>query len=78
VPTDLADQLNESKEFQFTLNQAWKSKLYQAVRKATRELEIKISGLHRLCSSSLMKILSQLSLQFRIDIQSPNGYRYFL
>jgi hypothetical protein len=34
LPADLAEQLNESKEFQFTPKQAWKSKFYQAVRKA--------------------------------------------
>jgi hypothetical protein len=36
LPADLADQLNESKEFLFTPNQAWKSKFYQAVRLAPR------------------------------------------
>lgn len=51
LPVNLADQLNESKEFLFTPNQAWKSKFYQAVRKAARELGIKISGLHRLRSN---------------------------
>ncbi len=51
LPVDLAEQLNESKEFLFTPNQAWKSKFYQAVRKAARELGIKISGLHRLRSN---------------------------
>ena len=47
---DLAEQLNESKEYLFTPNQSWKSKLYQAMRKAARALSIKISGLHRLRS----------------------------
>ena len=51
LPADLAEQLNESKEYLFTPNQAWKSKLYQEVRKAARELGIKISGLHRLRSN---------------------------
>ena len=51
LPADLADQLNESKEFLFTPNQAWKSKFYQIVRQAARELGIKVSGLHRLRSN---------------------------
>ena len=51
LPEDLSDQLNESKEFLFTPNQAWKSKLYQEVRQAARELGIKVSGLHRLRSN---------------------------
>ncbi len=51
LPADLAEQLNESKEFLFTPNQSWKSAFYQAVRKAARALGIKISGLHRLRSS---------------------------
>jgi len=51
LPEDLAEQLNESKEYLFTPNQAWKSKFYQTVRKAARALGIKISGLHRLRSN---------------------------
>ena len=51
LPVDLADQLNESKEFLFAPNQAWNSKLYLVVRQAARELGIKVSGLHRLRSN---------------------------
>jgi integrase len=51
LPADLAEKLNTSKEFLFTPNQAWKSKFYQAVRKAARALGIKVSGLHRFRSN---------------------------
>lgn len=51
LPAHLAEQLNTSKEFLFTPSQFWKSAFYQAVRKAARELGIKVSGLHRLRSN---------------------------
>ena len=60
LTADLADQLNESKEFLFTLNQAWKRKLYQVVRQAARELGIKVSGLHRLRSNYVQDKYLQL------------------
>lgn len=63
----LADQLNESKEFLFTPNQAWKSKFYQAVRKAARELGIKISGLHRLRSNYAQAKYLSLRIKGKAD-----------
>ena len=51
LPADLAEQLNTSKEFLFVPKQSWKSKFYQSVRTAARELGIKISGIHRLRSN---------------------------
>jgi integrase len=51
LPAHLAEQLNTSKPFLFTPSQSWKSAFYQAVRKAARELGIKVSGLHRLRSN---------------------------
>ena len=48
VPADLAGKLETSKQYLFTPNSAWKSKFYQTVREATRELGITVSGLHRL------------------------------
>ena len=40
--------MKSSCRHKFIPNQAWKSAFYQAVRQATRELGITISGLHRL------------------------------
>ncbi len=51
LPAHLVEQLNTSKEFLFTPSQSWKFAFYQAVRKAARELGIKVSGLHRLRSN---------------------------
>jgi len=67
LPADLAEQLNESKEFLFTPNQAWKSKFYQAVRKAARELGIKISGLHRLRSNYAQAKYLSLRIKGKAD-----------
>ena len=63
LPADLAEQLNESKEYLFTSNQAWKSKFYQAVRKAARDLGIKVSGIHRLRSNYAQQKYSKLRKQ---------------
>jgi len=70
LPADLAEQLNESKEYLFTPNQSWKSKLYQAVRKAARELGIKISGLHRLRSDYAQDKYLELRKQGKTDRQA--------
>jgi integrase len=67
LPADLAEQLNESKEFLFTPNQAWKSKLYQTVRKAARELGLKISGLHRLRSNYAQEKYRNLRAKGKTD-----------
>ncbi len=67
LPADLAEQLNESKEFLFTPNQAWKSKFYQTVRKAARELGIKISGLHRLRSNYAQAKYLSLRIKGKAD-----------
>ena len=48
IPADLAEKLDVSKQYLFTPNRAWKSDLYRAVRTATRQLGITVSGLHRL------------------------------
>lgn len=63
---DLTKQLNESRGFLFTPNQAWKRKLYQVVRQATGELGIKISGLHRLRSNDAQGKYLELRKQGRI------------
>ena len=48
IPANLAEKLDTSRQYLFIPNRAWKSGFYQAVRRATRELSITISGLHRL------------------------------
>ncbi|MCX6083176.1 MAG: site-specific integrase [Chloroflexi bacterium] len=70
LPVDLAEQLNESKEYLFTPNQAWKSKFYQAVRKAARALGIKISGLHRLRSNYAQDKYTKLRAKGLTDRQA--------
>jgi integrase len=70
LPADLAEQLNESREFLFTPNQAWKSKLYQVVRKAARELGIKVSGLHRLRSNYAQNKYTKLRREGQTDRQA--------
>ena len=70
LPADLAEQLNESKEYLFTPNQAWKSKFYQAVRKAARALGIKISGLHRLRSNYAQDKYTKLRAKGLTDRQA--------
>ncbi|MCX6068023.1 MAG: hypothetical protein NT121_20100 [Chloroflexi bacterium] len=70
LPADLVEQLNESKEYLFTPNQAWKSKFYQAVRKAARALGIKISGLHRLRSNYAQEKYTKLRAKGLTDRQA--------
>ena len=48
LPADLKAKLNPSMQYLFTPNQAWKSDFYRAVRKAAQELDIQVSGIHRL------------------------------
>ncbi len=59
--------MNNSKEFLFTPNQAWKSKFYQAVRQAACELGIKISGLHRLRSNYAQEKYRNLRTKGKAD-----------
>jgi integrase len=70
LPADLAEQLNESKEFLFTPNQTWKSKFYQAMRKATRNLGIKVSGIHRLRSNYAQDKYTKLRAKGLTDRQA--------
>jgi len=70
LPADLADQLNESKEFLFTPNQAWKSKLYQVMRQAARALGIKVSGLHRFRSNYAQDKYLELRQKGKTDRQA--------
>lgn len=48
MPSDLVEKLELSQQYLFTPSRSWKSEFYRAVRKATRELGIMVSGLHRL------------------------------
>ncbi len=70
LPDDLAEQLNTSKEFLFTPNPAWKSAFYQAVRKAARDLGIKISGIHRLRSNYAQEKYRKLREKGKQDRQA--------
>lgn len=67
LPADLAGRLNPSEEFLFTPSQSWKSAFYQAVRNAARELDIKVSGLHRLRSNYAQENYLELRKQGKSD-----------
>ena len=80
IPADLAGKLDLSKQYLFTPNRAWKSDLYRAVRTATRQLGITVSGLHRLRANFAQNEYSALREQglgdqaARLDVSEKLGH----
>lgn len=80
IPADLASKLDISKQYLFTPNRAWKSDLYRAVRTATRQLGITVSGLHRLRANFAQNEYNALREQglsdhdARLDVSKKLGH----
>jgi integrase len=80
IPADLAGKLEVSRQYLFTPSLSWKSGLYQAVRKAARELGITVSGLHRLRANFAQNEFNALREQglddkaARLDVSKKLGH----
>ena len=80
IPPDLASKLDVSRQYLFTPSRTWKSGLYRAVRKATRELGITVSGLHRLRANYAQNeynVLREKGLsekEARLDVSKKLGH----
>jgi integrase len=81
VPPNLAGKLDGSKQYLFTPSRTWKSGFYSAVRKATRELGITVSGLHRLRANFAQNEYNALREQglddkaARLDVSRKLGHK---
>ena len=60
LPAEIAEQLDPSLPRIFRPTKSWKQAFFQAVRKAARELGIKISGVHRLRANYAQKVHKDL------------------
>ena len=67
LPGEIGRQLDPGLPRIFRPTQSWKQAFYQAVRKAARELGIKISGVHRLRSNFAQKKYKELIKQGMSD-----------
>lgn len=63
LPADLAEKLNTSRQYLFTPSRPWKSAFYRAVADACRELEIDLTGVHRLRSNFAQNLVQDLQEQ---------------
>jgi hypothetical protein len=60
LPAGIADQLDSSQQCLFFTTQSWKASFSQAVRRAARELGIKIQGVHRFRSNYAQNVYEDL------------------
>ena len=63
ISKELVSQLNTSRQYIFTPSRSWKMAFYQAVRQTARELDITVSGIHRLRSNFAQNRYDQLRAQ---------------
>jgi integrase len=67
LPAGIAEQLDPSLPRIFRPNQPWKTAFYRAVRGAARELEIGISGVHRLRANYAEQVHKDLMKEGKSD-----------
>ena len=67
LPAEIAEQLNPSQQRLFQATQSWKHAFYQAVRRAARELGIKIQGIHRFRSNYAQNVYEYLTNSGKSD-----------
>ena len=67
LPAEIAEQLDSSQQLIFFTTQSWKASFSGAVRRAARELGIKIQGVHRLRSNYAQNVYEYLTNSGKSD-----------
>jgi len=70
LPGEIGRQLDPNLPWIFRSTQSWKQAFYQTVRKAARELGVKISGVHRLRANYAQKVDKDLMKNGKSDWQA--------
>jgi integrase len=70
LPTDLAEQLNPSRQYLFNPRISWKRAFYYAVREAARSQGIRVSGVHRLRANCFQNTYHKLTMEGLTDLEA--------